>query len=64
MDTNVDKPLNDEKTKPKMPPVPFIKKQVEENLVKISNIPDGFEANDQWIKPLGEEYVSRWSQPK
>ena len=51
----------EENTKPKMPPLPFAKKEVAEKLVEKSDVPEGYEGNDEWMKPLDEEYVSRWS---
>lgn len=30
---------------------------------KKSDKPEGYEESDEWMKPLDEEYVSRWSQP-
>ena len=45
-----------------MPPLPF-KQKGEEILVIKNDVPEGYEVNDEWIKPLSEEYVSRWGKP-
>lgn len=51
-----------EKAKLQMPPIPFVKKQLDEKLVKNNEIPEGYEEGDDWKIPIDNEYISRWSQ--
>ena len=68
-EVKVDKPSDEIKIESKdpiaskMPPLPFKKKEEIKLVNEKVGAPEGYEENDDWLKPLSEEYVSRWSKP-